>query len=111
EKNVWKVPRSRADAEALRTAAEWIRSAERPMIIAGGGVIYSDATQALARFAAASGIPVGETQAGKGSLRYDHPQEAGGIGVTGTSAANILAREADLIIGIGTRYSDFTTAA
>jgi 3D-(3,5/4)-trihydroxycyclohexane-1,2-dione acylhydrolase (decyclizing) len=111
EKNVWKVPRSRADVEALRTAAEWIRSAGRPLIIAGGGVIYSDATQALARFAAASGIPVGETQAGKGSLRYDHSQEAGGIGVTGTSAANILAREADLVIGIGTRYSDFTTAS
>ena len=111
EKRLWKIARPRADAELLQTAAEWIRSARRPLIIAGGGVHYADATEALARWAARSGIPVGETQAGKGSLPFDHPQAVGGIGVTGTSAANILAREADLIIGIGTRYSDFTTAS
>jgi len=81
------------------------------MIVAGGGVIYSEATEALSRFAAQTGIPVGETQAGKGSLRFDHPQSLGAIGVTGTPGANIVAREADLIIGIGTRYSDFTTAS
>jgi 3D-(3,5/4)-trihydroxycyclohexane-1,2-dione acylhydrolase (decyclizing) len=81
------------------------------MIIAGGGVIYSKATEALARFAAKTGIPVGETQAGKGSLPFDHPQNLGAVGVTGTSGANIAAREADLVIGIGTRYSDFTTAS
>src|SRR5207253_4213008 len=73
--------------------------------------IYSDATAVLARFAERTGIPVGETQAGKGSLAYNHPQSLGAIGVTGTPGANILAREADLIIGIGTRYSDFTTAS
>src|SRR5207247_385981 len=78
---------------------------------AGGGVLYSEAHEVLARFATETGIPVGETQAGKGSLRYDHPQNLGAIGVTGTFAANRIAREADLVIGIGTRYSDFTTAS
>jgi 3D-(3,5/4)-trihydroxycyclohexane-1,2-dione acylhydrolase (decyclizing) len=81
------------------------------LIIAGGGVIYSDATDALASFATRTGIPVAETQAGKGSLSYDHSQAVGAIGVTGTPGANILAREADLIIGVGTRYTDFTTAS
>ena len=81
------------------------------MVVAGGGVLYSEAHEALARFTAATGIPVGETQAGKGSLRYDHPQNLGAIGVTGTFAANRAAREADVIVGIGTRYSDFTTAS
>ncbi|MFO1500283.1 MAG: hypothetical protein U1G07_18170 [Verrucomicrobiota bacterium] len=80
-------------------------------MVAGGGVLYSEAHEALAKLAAQTGIPVGETQAGKGSLPYDHPQNLGAIGVTGTFAANILAREADLVIGIGTRYSDFTTAS
>ena len=108
---VWHVPRSRPDSPALRRAVELIRSAKRPLIVAGGGVIYSDATEALRKLAEASGIPVGETQAGKGSLPYDHPLALGAIGVTGTPGANILAREADLVIGIGTRYSDFTTAS
>ena len=81
------------------------------MIVAGGGVLYSKPHDALAKFAEATGIPVCETQAGKGSLPYDHPQQLGAVGVTGTPGANILAREADLIIGIGTRYSDFTTAS
>ncbi len=111
EKRVWRIPRNRADAAALRRAAELVRAAKRPLIIAGGGVIYSEATETLRAFVDQTGIPVSETMAGKGSLRYDHPGNAGAIGVTGTSAANALAREADLVIGIGTRYSDFTTAS
>ena len=107
----WAVPRARADAAMLAQAAQWIKSAKRPLIIAGGGVIYSDATQHLARLASQTGIPVSETQAGKGSLAFDHPQCVGAMGVTGTLAANRLAREADLVLGIGTRYSDFTTAS
>src|SRR6202023_4070322 len=82
-----------------------------PLLVAGGGVIYSEATPALNSFARRTGIPVGETQAGKGSLSFDHPQAAGAIGATGALAANRLAAEADLVIGIGTRYSDFTTAS
>lgn len=111
EKRVWVIPRARGDADSLRRAAEMIDTARHPLIIAGGGVIYSEATEALARFAAQTGIAVAETQAGKGSLCYDHAQSLGAMGVTGTPGANILAREADLIIGIGTRYSDFTTAS
>ena len=110
-KRVWIIPRSRPDQTLLKQAAGWIHAAQKPLIIAGGGVLYSEASRALTRFADASGIPVGETQAGKGSLPYDHPQAVGAIGVTGTPGANTLAREADLIIGIGTRYSDFTTAS
>ncbi len=105
------IPRPRGDAESVRRAAEWIRASRRPLIISGGGTIYSEATEELSRFAGATGIPVAETQAGKGSLGYDHPQSVGAMGVTGTPGANILAREADLVIGIGTRYSDFTTAS
>jgi 3D-(3,5/4)-trihydroxycyclohexane-1,2-dione acylhydrolase (decyclizing) len=111
EKRIWTIPRSRCDASLLAKAVEWIRTARKPVIVAGGGVIYSEATEALAAFAAQTGIPVGETQAGKGSLNYDHPQAMGAIGVTGTPGANVMAREADLIIGVGTRYSDFTTAS
>jgi len=110
-RRTWVVPRSRADAALVAEAVEWIGSAKKPFIIAGGGVIYSCATEALSRFATQTGIPVSETQAGKGSLAFDHPQCVGGMGVTGSSAANRLAREADLVIGIGTRYSDFTTAS
>ena len=110
-KRTWFVPRPQADRGLLATATEWIRKAKRPLIIAGGGLIYSDATAALAEFVSKTGIPVGETQAGKGSLAYDHPQQLGAVGVTGTPGANITAREADLVIGIGTRYSDFTTAS
>jgi 3D-(3,5/4)-trihydroxycyclohexane-1,2-dione acylhydrolase (decyclizing) len=108
---VWLVPRSRCDEKFLQRAAEWIRGAKRTLIVAGGGVLYSEASEALSGFAEQTGIPVCETQAGKGALPYDHPQEVGAVGVTGTPGANILAREADLIIGIGTRYSDFTTAS
>src|SRR6202521_3084112 len=111
EKRVWTIPRPRADATLLSQAVEWIRAAQRPMIIAGGGVIYSNATEALAGFAARTGIPVAETQAGKGALNFDHAQSVGAVGVTGTSAANRLAHRADLILSIGTRYSDFTTAS
>ncbi len=111
EKRVWMVARPRADAALLQAAAERIGSSQKPLIIAGGGVHYSEATEALSSWASRTGIPVAETQAGKGSLRFDHAQCVGAMGVTGTSAANIIAREADLIIGIGTRYSDFTTAS
>src|SRR5579884_2027442 len=111
EKRIWTVPRPRCDSQLLQKAAQWIRSSQRPLIIAGGGVIYSEASAILADFASRTGIAVAETQAGKGSLPYDHPQNLGAVGVTGTPGANILAREADLIIGIGTRYSDFTTAS
>lgn len=111
EKRVWAIPRPRADAALLRRAAQLIAESKTPLIIAGGGVIYSEATAALARFVEQTGIAVGETQAGKGSLPYDHPQALGAIGVTGTPGANIIAREADLVIAIGTRLSDFTTAS
>lgn len=111
EGRVWEIRRPRPDAEALSRAVDLIRSAERPLIVAGGGVPYSEASEALARFASASGIPVAETQAGKGSLPFDHPLSLGAMGATGTKGANVLAREADLVIGIGTRYSDFTTAS
>ena len=111
EKRVWSIPRQRCDRDLLTLAAQWIRSSKKPLIVAGGGANYSEATEQLTRFAAQTRIPVGETQAGKGSLNFDHPQNLGAIGVTGTPGANIFAREADLVIGIGTRYSDFTTAS
>ncbi len=111
EKRVYQIPRARADVGALKRATAWIRESERPLIIAGGGVIYSEATDQLARFAEQTGIPVGETFAGKGSLPYNHPQNLGAIGATGTPGANITARGADLVIAIGTRLSDFTTAS
>ena len=110
-KRVWTIARPRCDSKLLKAASEWVRSAQRPLIVAGGGVIYSEASSVLADFAAQTGVPVVETQAGKGSLRYDHPQSLGAVGVTGTPGANRLAREADLVIGVGTRYSDFTTAS
>ncbi|HEX4486724.1 MAG TPA: 3D-(3,5/4)-trihydroxycyclohexane-1,2-dione acylhydrolase (decyclizing), partial [Terriglobales bacterium] len=110
-KRVWQIPRSRCDAALLTRAGGWIKAAKAPMIVAGGGVLYSEASEALSKFAGATGIPVGESQAGKGSLPFDHPQGVGAVGATGTSAANVLARDADLIIGIGTRYSDFTSAS
>jgi 3D-(3,5/4)-trihydroxycyclohexane-1,2-dione acylhydrolase (decyclizing) len=111
ERRIWTIARPRCDRDLLAQAAQWIRSARQPLIVAGGGVLYSEASDALVEFASRTGIPVVETQAGKGSLPYNHPQALGAMGVTGTPGANILAREADLIIGIGTRYSDFTTAS
>ncbi|MBC3193067.1 3D-(3,5/4)-trihydroxycyclohexane-1,2-dione acylhydrolase (decyclizing) [Pseudonocardia sp. C8] len=107
----WHVARPRPETWAVERAAELIRSAERPLVVAGGGVHYSGATEALAAFCAATGIPVGQSQAGKGTLAWDHPQCLGAIGSTGTTAANAIAADADLVIGIGTRYSDFTTAS
>ena len=111
QKRVWRVPRNRPDQASVARAAEWIRQAKRPLILAGGGTIYSEATEVLREFVEKTGIPVGETMAGKGSLRYDHPLCLGAVGATGTFAANRLAKEADVILGIGTRYSDFTTAS
>lgn len=108
---VWHVERPVPDPSALKRAAEVLRGARRPLIVAGGGVIYSEATQALRAFVEATGVPVAETQAGKGSLAYDHPQAVGAIGATGTTAANALARSADVVVGIGTRWTDFTTAS
>lgn len=110
-RRIWRIGRPRADREALERAAAWIRASERPLIVAGGGVHYSEATATLQRLVEQTGIPVGETMAGKGSLRYDHSANLGAIGATGTFAANRVAHDADLIIGIGTRYSDFTTAS
>ncbi len=110
-KRVWRIGRNRADWQTIQRAAALIKQAKRPMIIAGGGVLYSEATDTLRTFVEATWIPVGETMAGKGSLHFEHPLCLGAVGTTGTSAANLLAKEADLIIGIGTRYSDFTTAS
>ncbi len=107
----WHVARPAPDPAALARAVAVIREARRPLIVAGGGTIYSEATDALRAFAEATGIPVAETQAGKGSLPYDHPQAVGAVGATGTTAANALARDADVVIGIGTRWRDFTTAS
>jgi 3D-(3,5/4)-trihydroxycyclohexane-1,2-dione acylhydrolase (decyclizing) len=111
EERVWTVYRKPPAPEALARAAELIRAARRPLVVAGGGVVYSEATGALRAFADATGIPVGETQAGRGALPSAHPGALGAIGATGTPAANRLAREADVVIGVGTRWSDFTTAS
>jgi 3D-(3,5/4)-trihydroxycyclohexane-1,2-dione acylhydrolase (decyclizing) len=111
DKRVWHIARPEPERALLARAVEMIRAARRPIIVAGGGVLYSEATDALAQFTAQTGIPVGETQAGKGSLPFDHPMNLGAIGVTGTPGANIAARDADLVIAIGTRLSDFTTAS
>ncbi|MBL1092940.1 MULTISPECIES: 3D-(3,5/4)-trihydroxycyclohexane-1,2-dione acylhydrolase (decyclizing) [Streptomyces] len=108
---VWRVPRPAPDAAALAEAVRAVRGARRPLVIAGGGVHHSEAEEALRAFADATGIPVASTQAGKGSLRHDHPCDVGGIGHTGTATADALAREADLVLGVGTRYTDFTTAS
>jgi 3D-(3,5/4)-trihydroxycyclohexane-1,2-dione acylhydrolase (decyclizing) len=111
DERVWYVRRPVPEPDAFARAVDVLRRAKRPLIVAGGGVIYSEATDVLRRFVAATGIPVGESQAGKGSLPYDHPLALGAIGSTGTTAANRIAREADVVLGIGTRYSDFTTAS
>ena len=108
EKRLYHVPRVAPPREELERAAELIRAAEKPLIVAGGGVIYSEATAALSDFADALGIPVTETQAGKGALPWNHAWNAGPIGSNGGLAANRLARDADLVIAVGTRLSDFT---
>jgi 3D-(3,5/4)-trihydroxycyclohexane-1,2-dione acylhydrolase (decyclizing) len=111
EDRIWHIGRPLPDSASLDGAAAIIRASKRPLIIAGGGVIYAEATGALRQLVDRTGIPVGETQAGKGSLPFDHPSAMGGIGATGTFAANRVAAQADLVIGVGTRYSDFTTAS
>jgi 3D-(3,5/4)-trihydroxycyclohexane-1,2-dione acylhydrolase (decyclizing) len=110
-KRVWHVARPAPEPAAVERAAAVIRSARRPLIIAGGGTTYSEASAELDRFARATGIPVADTHAGKGAVPWDHPNAVGGVGSTGTPVANRLAREADVVIGVGTRYSDFTTAS
>jgi 3D-(3,5/4)-trihydroxycyclohexane-1,2-dione acylhydrolase (decyclizing) len=111
ERKVWRQRRIRPDEAELASLVDALRQSKRPLIVAGGGVLYSRAEQQLADLAARTGIPVAETQAGKGSLPWDHPQALGSIGVTGTSAANRAAEHADLVIGVGTRLQDFTTAS
>jgi 3D-(3,5/4)-trihydroxycyclohexane-1,2-dione acylhydrolase (decyclizing) len=111
DKRVWHIPRPLPEPAALARAAQVLKSAKRPLIIAGGGVIYAEASAQLDRLARATGIPVADTQAGKGALSWDHPNAVGGVGATGTPVANALAREADVVLGVGTRYSDFTTAS
>ncbi len=107
----WRIRRPEPESEDIAEAARRIRAAKRPVIIAGGGVLYAFATDQLRAFAETTGIPVGWTQAGVGSLAWDHPQALGAVGSTGTTAANAVVRDADLVIGIGTRYEDFTTAS
>lgn len=107
----WHIRRPVPERRQISRAADLIRGSHRPLIIAGGGVIYSGAGAELAAFAERTGVPVCETQAGKGALPFDHPQAVGAVGATGTSAANALAAESDVVIGIGTRYSDFTSAS
>jgi 3D-(3,5/4)-trihydroxycyclohexane-1,2-dione acylhydrolase (decyclizing) len=107
----WRIDRPAPDWDSVSEAINIVRDARRPLLVAGGGVIYSEATDALRALVDATGIPVAETQAGKGSLPYDHPCNLGAIGSTGTTAANRIAERADLVLGVGTRYSDFTTAS
>ncbi|WP_406171795.1 3D-(3,5/4)-trihydroxycyclohexane-1,2-dione acylhydrolase (decyclizing) [Streptomyces canus] len=110
-RRVWHVGRPVPEAAAIERAARLLRNAKNPLIVAGGGAVYSGAETALRAFAEATGIPVADTHAGKGAVPWDHPCAVGGIGSTGSYAANELAREADVVLGIGTRYSDFTTAS
>ncbi|WP_144711248.1 3D-(3,5/4)-trihydroxycyclohexane-1,2-dione acylhydrolase (decyclizing) [Curtobacterium pusillum] len=111
EPREWHVRRPLPEHGPLARAVAAIRAGKRPVVVAGGGVLYSDASDQLAAFVEATGIPVGTSQAGGGALAWDHPQYLGGIGATGTAAANAIAAQADVVIGIGTRYSDFTTAS
>jgi 3D-(3,5/4)-trihydroxycyclohexane-1,2-dione acylhydrolase (decyclizing) len=111
EPRVWRIARRPPDPAAVAELAALVRAARRPLIVAGGGVIYADATGALRALVDATGIPVAETQAGKGAMPYDHPAALGALGATGTRAANIVARDADLVIAVGTRLGDFTTAS
>jgi len=110
-KRIWRIARPRPDSGILKEAAGMIRTSKKPVIVAGGGVIYSEATEILTKFVEQTGIPVTETFAGKGSLPFDHQSNLGAVGVTGTPGANEFTSQSDLVIGIGTRYSDFTTAS
>ena len=107
----WRIRRPAPEPIAIERAAEIIRGAERPLIVSGGGTIYSLASEEMRAFASATGIPVSDTQAGKGAINFDHPCAVGGVGSTGARSANVLAEAADVVVGIGTRYSDFTTAS
>lgn len=111
EKRTWYIPRATPDVYLIEKAIELIKSAEKPMIIAGGGVLYSEAEEVLKTFIEKTGIPVAETYAGKGSLHYKHPLNLGAAGATGTKGANAISAEADVVIGIGTRYGDFMSAS
>ncbi|MGV1834741.1 3D-(3,5/4)-trihydroxycyclohexane-1,2-dione acylhydrolase (decyclizing) [Rhizobium rhizogenes] len=111
EPKVWKIPRPRPDRDTVIAAAELLKTAKRPLIISGGGVRYSLAEEKVAEFAAKRGIPVVETIAGKGALTHDHPVHAGPIGIVGSTSANALAKDADVILAIGTRLQDFTTGS
>ncbi len=111
EPRTWRIPRLAPDARLLAQAVAWIRSSRRPFLIVGGGVLYSEAEDSLRALVEATGIPVGETQAGKGALPTDHPQNLGAVGVTGTLASNRVARTADLVLAVGTALDDFTTAS
>ena len=111
EKRIWYVPRNTPDSYLIEKAVEMIKKSKKPMLVAGGGVIYSEAENILTHFAESTGIPVAETFAGKGSLSYNHELNLGAIGATGTKGANEIASISDLVIGVGTRYSDFITAS
>jgi 3D-(3,5/4)-trihydroxycyclohexane-1,2-dione acylhydrolase (decyclizing) len=111
ERRVWHVARPVPEPAMLARAAEVLRGARKPLLVAGGGVIYGEATDALRALVEATGIPVAETYAGKGAMPYDHPAALGAIGVTGTDGANAMAREADVVVGVGTRWADFATAS
>ncbi|HTV69057.1 MAG TPA: 3D-(3,5/4)-trihydroxycyclohexane-1,2-dione acylhydrolase (decyclizing) [Rhizobiaceae bacterium] len=111
QERVWAQRRPRADLHELKLAAAALKKAKKPLIVAGGGVLYSQASSALAKFVEATGIPVCETQGGKSSLPDDHPLNMGAVGVTGTSASNRLAEEADVVLAVGTRLQDFTTGS
>jgi len=111
KKRTWKIGRPRPDLSLLREAVSLIKASQKPVIIAGGGIIYSEATQILKELVETTGIPVAETFAGKGSLPYNHPSNLGAVGATGTPGAVEVTSTSDLVIGIGTRYSDFTTAS
>lgn len=111
EPRVWRTRRPRPDRQELADLVEAVKSAKSPLIVAGGGILYSEAEAVLADLAARTGVPVAETQAGKSALIWDHPQALGSIGVTGTSAANAAAEAADLIVAVGTRLQDFTTGS
>ena len=111
ERRVWRVRQPAPDAAELDALVSALRAARHPLIVAGGGVLYARAEAALADFAAAAGVPVAETQAGKGAMAWDHPNALGAIGVTGSSAANAAAVQADLVIGVGARLSDFTSGS
>lgn len=111
EKRVWHVRRPAVSETEMARAAGIIKSAKRPLIVSGGGTIYAEASQELRDLASATGIPVSDTQAGKGAINYDHECAVGGVGSTGANSANHLADKADVVIGVGTRYSDFTTAS